>query len=980
MAPPGVSVTLTPDKAQPGSSSRKDATTCFRSVPARMDEVDGVRGRLTVEDGVSLAESINVEDAHYSLLRGELESDAQSLEAESWSAAARPDYLRGLDRAAVKRQDVIYELIQTEMHHVRTLKILRHVYMHELRQSLLLYEDKVGALFPGVDALLTLHQHFLDCLKVRQSQSRQEGAPDAYQITQLGDVLIAQFSGLLGEKMRDWYSIFCSRQTEAVGFYKEQLQSNKKIQSLMKKIGQLLLVRRLGIPECFLLVTQRISKYPVLVERLLQNTQEDTDEHERLLRGLAAIRETVSRVNDNIREYEKASRLREIGARLEPKSLGRMKDGQPVRREELIQGERTLLHEGPLACKSSGRHKDVHAVLLSDVLLLLQEKEQKFVFAAVDNKAPVLSLENLILREVAHEDKAMFLICACSAAPQEAYEMYELHAGSREERVAWMAHIRDAINRYSAEDKHFQELMSRMEEYQERLKARDEHIKLCLSEKLQIFSAMYEDMTGQESPAKGLLLRGDAADLQQGETLLNGAIREVESLQNLLFRAAKDPASIQEGHSDALKWRSHGRSEASAPPDANPSANALTDGTSPDGEVPNGLTGGGVQADDAPSPETARFPESHERPASGNAWTHIWASAAGDLQAEVCDRVMLLAQRLYALQAVVAQRDSQTEVQHALRSPLLEQEKQRNLEKHKEDLANLHKLQAQQRQAQQRWEKERERHSLYVEALESELRLREDECARREVKLAEEKEEYERQWENYQQGLERLRETTKAVEREKESLNQEKERLEDKLKKYAEAVNTANANYDDPHIKLSSYKSFRGSPTGVSPRPHVLLAIARDGNKETPPKVPPRKESMSVPPPAKAELPVHLISTTNQVHKVAGVVQQIPTKLATISKGKDRGFRLKAAHQRAHSAASIDVSQLVPIRVTGKEGGSLRAVSHSGTVDESSGHASSVKISQSFMHPRSGVEDTPPVPPPFPKEVLEKPTEKVIFL
>lgn len=40
-----------------------------------------------------------------------------------------------------------------------------------------------------------------------------------------------------------------------------------------QKIGQLPLVRRLGIPECFMLVTQRITKYPILVERIIQNTE-----------------------------------------------------------------------------------------------------------------------------------------------------------------------------------------------------------------------------------------------------------------------------------------------------------------------------------------------------------------------------------------------------------------------------------------------------------------------------------------------------------------------------------------------------------------------------------------------------------------------------------------------------------------------------------------------------------------------------------
>ncbi|XP_049602418.1 rho guanine nucleotide exchange factor 18a [Syngnathus scovelli] len=976
-----MTVSPTQDKAQPGSPSYKDAARNFRSDPARMDEVEGIRGRVVVEDAISLAEPINLEDGHYSVLRGGLECDSQNLEAESWSAAANPDYMQTLDREAIKRQDVIYELMQTEMHHVRTLKILRHVYMHELRQSLLLNDDKVDTLFPGLDALLTLHQHFLDSLKVRQSQCQERGSPNGYQITQLGDILISQFSGSVGKKMKEWYGLFCSRHTEAVSFYKEQLQSNKKFQNLMKKIGQLALVRRLGIPECFLLVTQRITKYPVLVERLIQNTEVDTDEHESLLQGLAGIKDTISRVNDSVRHYEQASRLREIYFRLEPKSVGRLKDGQLIRREDLIQGNRTLLHEGPVTWKSSGRQKEIHAVLLSDVLLLLQDKDQKFVFAAVDNKPPVISLQNLILREVAHEDKAMFLICAFVSTPQEVYEMYELHTGSKEERVAWMGRIRDAINRYAEEDKDFQELKSRLQEYRERLKARDEHIELGLSEKLHIFSVMYQDMTGQESPARRLLLRGDPTDLQQGETLLKGALNEVESLQNLLFSTRKYPNNIQVGD-HVISWRLHGRAEASGPADMNPSANH----TSSDGDAVDRLSGGSFEADDAQF-----YSESREQPANSYAWGPSWASAASDFQAEVHDRVILLAQKLYTLQAIVAQQDSQIELQHILRSDggrasrlssstLLEQEKQRNLEKHKEDLANLHKMQAQHREAQQRWEKDRERQSVYMEALETQLKLREDECLRREERLRQEKAEYDRQWENYQQGLERLRETTKAVEREKESLNQEKERLEEKLKKYTEALNAGNVNYDDVYVSLSSYQSFRGSlatsPNGGPPRPHVLLANSRDNKKETPPKVPPRKESMSVPPAAKPELPVHLVSTTNQVHKAAGVVQQIPTKLAT--KAKDKGFRMKAAHQRAHSAASIDVSQLVPIRVTGKEGGSMRAISLS---DDTSGQGrSDVKTSQSFMHFRSHVEAQPPVPPPFPKEVLEKPKEKVIFL
>lgn len=83
----------------------------------------------------------------------------------------------------------------------------------------------------------------------------------------------------------------------------------------------------------------------------------DTDEYASLVQGLALIKDAISQVNDNVSEYEKAARLREIGLRLEPKSQSRLKEGQLFRREDLIQGNRTLLHEGAVTWKSSGRQK-----------------------------------------------------------------------------------------------------------------------------------------------------------------------------------------------------------------------------------------------------------------------------------------------------------------------------------------------------------------------------------------------------------------------------------------------------------------------------------------------------------------------------------------------------------------------------------------------------------------------------------------------
>lgn len=47
-------------------------------------------------------------DAHYAAVRADLESDAQDLEADSWSSAVDQQYLKKHTKETAKRQDVIY--------------------------------------------------------------------------------------------------------------------------------------------------------------------------------------------------------------------------------------------------------------------------------------------------------------------------------------------------------------------------------------------------------------------------------------------------------------------------------------------------------------------------------------------------------------------------------------------------------------------------------------------------------------------------------------------------------------------------------------------------------------------------------------------------------------------------------------------------------------------------------------------------------
>lgn len=910
-----------------------------------------------------MAETINPEDYHYSQLRAELESDAQNLEAESWSVAMDPDYIKSLHKDSVKRQDVIYELMQTEMHTVRTLKILLYVFMYELKQSGLIDDARLKRLFPAVDALLSHHQHFLDHLKTRMEQSQEEEGSNNYQISQLGDILITQFSGSVGEGMKECYSVFCSHQSDAIKFYKEQLQNSKKFQQLIKKIGQLPLVRRRDMPHCFLLVTQRITKYPVLIERLIKNTEADTDEHKSLVHGLALIKDTISQVNEQVSEFERRLRLRDICVRLEPKSQGRVMDDKIFRREDLLQGTRSLLHEGSVVWKTPGRQKEIHVVLLSDVVLLLQEKDQKFVFAAMDKIPPVITLQGLIVREVALADSAMYLICACTS------NMYELHTGSKNERDTWMSYIREAVNNYMEEEEPYSEEMSQLQQYQISMKECDEQLKQTLEWKQNISVSLFEAVTGQDCPHRGLTLRGETADLHQGETLLQDAINQVENLQSLLIMRVK---KMQNEKLDISESRRNSTTKM------------------------NG---------DVPDPELhladTFFAESLELSADGDDTVRPNCTLTPKNLPEedtllVCERMVLLSQKLNSLQVVLANHSSQMELLQACQmkskrsgNSLLEQENHRNMEKQKEELAHLQKLQTQLREEQSRWERERDRQKGQMEALEAEVRQRQDQCRQREEKLSEERTQIETQRDEYQRDLERLRESIRTLDRDREQHKKEQDRLE-KLKRQTSFI------HPDIRQGLNSNQSFRStisSGGNLTARPYIPN-LPKSDPKEIPPKVPPRRESISPKPNQtnhpKPPVPIQLRSTTNDPsagHKTHTVIQQqIPTKLASINP-KNKTSR-KKTHKRANSAANIDVSQVIPIRVSGKEGGSLRAQSSSSphgihnTTDLFTPPVSTqnVKPSPSFSSQRRKSDvQPPPLPPPFPKDPVP-PKEKVIIL
>ncbi|XP_040925926.1 A-kinase anchor protein 13 isoform X2 [Betta splendens] len=719
-------------------------------------------------------------------LMGEFDSEAKDLEADSWSLGVEPQYLQQLDRDLVKRQDVIYELMQTEMHHIRTLRIMSEVYSKGLQKELQLEQQTLDKLFPTLDDLLELHTQNLLRLLERKRECQLEGAnlEGGFIINRIGDLLVRQFSGSIGESMKRVYGRFCSRHNEAVNFYKDLLTKDKRFKAFIKKKMSCSIVRRLGIPECILLVTQRITKYPVLIQRMLQHTKESEEDYDDLMDAVRLVKEVIAAVDNRVNEHEKKRRLKEFYSRMDSKTV--IKGGQTFGREDLLR--RRLIHDGALQLKSSqGRLKDVHALLLSDVFVFLQEKDQKYVFAMLDQRSTVISLQKLIVREVANEERGLFLITAGIQNP----EMMEVLACSKDDRNNWMQLIQEAMQSMekdedegipseTEDDK--KQLETKAKEMRDLLKQKDTEIMSLLEEKVRLFRGMWDGLsTGEEAcrQAEPYFRSTCSIDVPRGASIMKDALEEVETLQALVNGSLGGAmAGIQEGG---------GVGPVCLP------RRAETFGGFDSHQMHCSKSGDRDESEDTMG-DLRRTESDSVLKKGGNANLLLLLLKRNSEQ--VLHSVSNLHLLLSTLQAVVVQQDSFIEDQRqalsersssctSLSRPssrpgsLIEQEKQRSLEKQRQELASFQRQQAAHAEEKRRREKDWELREQQLTERELVVHIQEEEILKQQKELEEEKHRLQIRKEEYQKDLERLRDAQRKLERDREAVQRQFNKMEE---------------------------------------------------------------------------------------------------------------------------------------------------------------------------------------------------------
>nr|XP_055042251.1 intersectin-2a isoform X2 [Misgurnus anguillicaudatus] len=259
-----------------------------------------------------------------------------------------------------KRQGYIHELIQTEETYLEDLELALEVFYTPMAESGRLTEAEMSMIFVNWRELIMCSTKLLKALRVRKKMSG-ERMP----VQVVGDILSSELSHMQA------YIRFCSCQLNAAAMLQQKTDKSQDFKLFLKKIASNYRCKGMPLSSFLLKPMQRITRYPLLIKNILENTPVGHADHANLQMALEKAEELCSQVNEGVREKENSDRLEWIQSHV---TCDGVIEHLVFNSITNCLGPRKLLHSGKLHKTKSS--KELWAFLFSDFLLLTYTSKQ----------------------------------------------------------------------------------------------------------------------------------------------------------------------------------------------------------------------------------------------------------------------------------------------------------------------------------------------------------------------------------------------------------------------------------------------------------------------------------------------------------------------------------------------------------------------------------------------------------------------------
>ncbi|XP_066115562.1 intersectin-1 isoform X3 [Saccopteryx bilineata] len=342
-----------------------------------------------------------------------------------------------------KRQGYIHELIVTEENYVNDLQLVTEIFQKPLLESELLTEKEGAMIFVNWKELLMCNIKLLKALRVRKKMSGEK-----MPVKMIGDILTAQLPHMQP------YIRFCSCQLNGAALIQQKTDEAPDFKDLVKRLAMDPRCKGMPLSSFILKPMQRVTRYPLIIKNILENTPDNHPDHSHLKHALEKAEELCSQVNEGVREKENSDRLEWIQAHVQCEGLSEQLVFNSVTN---CLGPRKFLHSGKLYKAKS--NKELYGFLFNDFLLLTQiikplgSSGTDKVFSPKSNlqykmyKTPIFLNEVLVkLPTDPSGDEPIFHISHID-------RVYTLRAESINERTAWVQKIKAASELYIETEK-----------------------------------------------------------------------------------------------------------------------------------------------------------------------------------------------------------------------------------------------------------------------------------------------------------------------------------------------------------------------------------------------------------------------------------------------------------------------------------------------------------------------------------------------
>uniref|UniRef100_A0A803TRL2 Rho guanine nucleotide exchange factor 11 n=1 Tax=Anolis carolinensis TaxID=28377 RepID=A0A803TRL2_ANOCA len=368
---------------------------------------------------------------------GQLSDLEPEPDSQNWQHTFGREIAASLPQREVDRQEVINELFVTEASHLRILRVMDVVFYQRMKKENLISREELGLIFPNLPEVIEIHNSLSEAMK----KLREDGPV----VKEIGDLMLSRFDGVAREEIQQVAADFCAYQSAALELIKTKKRKETRFQLFMQEAESNPQCRRLQLKDLIISEMQRLTKYPLLLENIIKYTHGETSEHQKLCRARDQCREILRYVNEAVKRAENQHRLEAYQKRLDATSLERTSNPLAAEFKNLDLRSRRMIHEGLLSWRiSKDKTVDLHVLLLEDLLVLLQRQDEKLVLKCHSKMAlgssdikqtfsPVLKLNSVLIRSVATDKRALFIICTSELGPQ----IYELAASTSSEKNTW---------------------------------------------------------------------------------------------------------------------------------------------------------------------------------------------------------------------------------------------------------------------------------------------------------------------------------------------------------------------------------------------------------------------------------------------------------------------------------------------------------------------------------------------------------------